>query len=393
MNIVKADRINALPEYLFARIDKTIAQKRQAGVDVINLGIGDPDKPTPNHVIEALGREAANPQNHKYPSSVGLLSYRQAVAQWYKERFGVELDPQREVVSLVGSKEGLFHISWCFLNPGDTVLIGDIHYPVYSIGAQTAGATPYYVPLKPTNNFLPDFSDIPAEVAKKAKLFFVNYPNNPTGAIADEKFYRELIAFARENEIIICHDAAYSEMCFDGYKPPSFLQFLGAKEVGVEFGSVSKAYNMTGWRIGWVVGNPEVAGALGRLKTNYDSGQFQAVQHAAIAGLTGSQDCVEAMRSLYRERRDIAVDALNELGWSLEKTRATFYIWAPVPSGYDSLTFAEAVLEKAGVVVTPGVGYGPGGEGFFRISLTTPTERLREAFQRIKEKIGKMNFR
>ncbi|MFZ5592131.1 MAG: LL-diaminopimelate aminotransferase [Bacillota bacterium] len=392
MPFAEAQRIKNLPPYLFARIEKLIADKKAAGVDIISLGIGDPDLPTPDYIIDELCRQARVAENHQYPSSVGLLSYRQAVADWYKQRFGVELDPKTQVVSLIGSKEGIAHISWCYLDPGDIVLVPDPGYPVYAGGAILAGAQPYYMPLTRENGFLPDLDAIPADIARRAKMMFINYPNNPTGAVADDAFYRRVIDFAREYNILVCHDAAYSEVSYDGYRPPSFLQFPGASEVGIEFNSVSKAYNMTGWRIGWAAGNPAVVEALGRLKSNLDSGQFQAVQYAAIAGLTAPQDFVFQMQKVYQERRDMLVNALNEMGWQLEKPRATFYIWAPVPKGYTSESFAEAVLEKAAVVVTPGTGYGPSGAGYVRMSLTLPTARLEEAVERLKKHIGPVSF-
>lgn len=388
----QAQRIKNLPPYLFARIEKLIEEKRNAGVDIISLGIGDPDLPTPQHIIEELQQQSENPANHQYPSSVGMPAYRKAVADWYQNRFGVELGPATEIVSLIGSKEGIAHISWCYLNQGDTVLVPDPGYPVYAGGAILAGAEPYYMPLHPERGFLPDLGAVPSEVARKAKMMFINYPNNPTGAVAGEKFFHEVIAFAREYNILVCHDAAYSEMSYDGYRPPSFLQFPGAKDVGIEFHSVSKTYNMTGWRIGWAAGHPAVVEALGRLKSNLDSGQFQAIQYAAIKGLTGPQDVVDQMRKVYQERRDILVDALNDMGWKLEKPRATFYVWAPVPAGHTSDSFAELVLEKAGVVITPGNGYGKNGEGFFRLALTVGKDRLVEAMERMKKNIGTVKF-
>ena len=392
MRFEEAQRIKNLPPYLFARIEKVIAEKKEAGIDVISLGIGDPDIPTPQHIITELQKQAVIPENHQYPSSVGMLSYRQAVADFYNRRFQVQLDPKTEVVALIGSKEGIAHISWCYLNPGDLVLVPDPGYPVYSGGAILAGAEPYYMPLTAARGFLPDFSAIPEDVARKAKMMFLNYPNNPTGAVADEKFYQEAIAFAQKYEILICHDNAYSEVSFDGYSPLSFMQIPGAKEVGIEFSSVSKAYNMTGWRIGWAVGNAEVIEALGRFKSNIDSGQFQAVQYAAMAGLSGTQDAVTANNEIYRERRDIVVDGLNAMGWKLEKPKATFYVWAPVPKGFTSASFAEFVIEKAGVVITPGNGYGEQGEGYFRISITMPKERIVEALERMKKNIGQVEF-
>jgi LL-diaminopimelate aminotransferase len=392
LKFVEAQRIRNLPPYLFARIEKLIAAKKEAGVDVISLGIGDPDRPTPVHIIETLVREANNPANHQYPSSVGMLTYRQAVARWYQNRFGIELDPETEVVSLLGSKEGIAHISWCYLNPGDTVLVPDPGYPVYSGGAILAGAEPYYLPLEPEKGYLIDFKSIPRDLAKRAKILFINYPNNPTGAVAGEAFYREVIEFAREYEIFVCHDAAYSDVSFDGYKPPSFLQFPGAKEVGIEFHSVSKTYNMTGWRVGWAAGNAEAVEALGRLKSNIDSGVFQAIQYAAAAGLTGPQEIVTEQNAVYQERRDILIEGLNSLGWNLEKPKATFYVWAPVPRGYTSDSFTELVLDKAGVVITPGTGYGQNGSGYFRMALTIEKERIQEALERIKNTIGKVTF-
>ncbi|KJS75246.1 MAG: aminotransferase [Desulfotomaculum sp. BICA1-6] len=388
----EAQRIKNLPAYLFERIEKLIMEKRAAGVDVISLGIGDPDLPTPDYIIEELKKEAENPVNHQYPSSVGMLSYRKAVADWYQERFGVQLDPAREVVSVIGSKEGIAHISWCYLDPGDTVLVPDPGYPVYAGGSILAGAEPYYMTLKKENGFLPDLDEIPVEIAQRAKMMFINYPNNPTGAVAGDDFYNRVIEFARVYNILIIHDAAYSEVTYDGYMPPSFLQYPGAREVGIEFHSVSKSYNMTGWRIGWAAGHPDVVESLGRLKSNIDSGQFQAIQYAAIKGLTGPKDAVHKMNKIYQERRDIMVDALNSMGWNLEKPKATFYVWAPVPNGYTSESFAELVLEKAGVVITPGTGYGENGAGYFRITLTVSKDRMLEALERMKKNIGQVKL-
>ncbi|MTI79793.1 MAG: LL-diaminopimelate aminotransferase [Firmicutes bacterium] len=392
LNFEQADRVKNLPPYLFARIEKLIAEKREEGIDVISLGIGDPDMPTPEHIVEELKEQAEKTENHQYPSSVGMLSYRQAVADFYKKRFGVELDPKSEVVTLIGSKEGIGHISWCYLNPGDVVLVPDPGYPVYSGGAILAGAKPYAVTLKEENGFKPNYADIPTDVAKKAKMMFINYPNNPTGAVADMKLFEETVAFAKENNILVCHDNAYSEIAFDGYRPPSFLEAKGAKEVGIEFGSVSKPYNMTGWRIGWAAGHPEVVDALGRLKSNVDSGQFQAIQYAAIKGLTGPQDALKKNVDTYDERRQVVVDGLKSLGWNIESPKATFYVWVQVPKGFTSASFAEYVIDKTGVVITPGSGYGESGEGYFRISLTIPKERLQEAFDRMKNSLGKLEF-
>ncbi len=388
----EAKRIQQLPPYLFARIEQRIAQAKEDGVDVISLGIGDPDRPTPKHIIDKAAGQLYNSENHQYPSSVGMLSFRQAVAQYYKNRFNVELDAKSEVVTLIGSKEGIAHISWCYLDPGDISLVPDPGYPVYGTGSALAGAQPYIMPLKAENKFLPDLDAIPEDVAKKAKLMFLNYPNNPTGAIASLDFYKKVVDFAKKYDILVCHDSAYQDLSFDGYLAPSFLEVPGAKEIGIEFGSCSKPYNMTGWRIGWAAGNPQAINALGRLKSNLDSGQFQAIQYAGIAALTGPQDSVKEISKVYQERRDIVVNGLNSMGWKLEAPKSTIYVWAPVPKGYDSISFAEYVFEKSGVVVTPGNGYGEHGEGFFRISLCIEQERIQEALERIKQNIGKVEF-
>ncbi|WP_418792582.1 LL-diaminopimelate aminotransferase [Phosphitispora sp. TUW77] len=392
MKVEEAKRIKQLPPYLFARIEKTIEKAKADGVDVISLGIGDPDRPTPGHVIDTLCEQAQNPENHRYPSSVGMIKYREAVAQYHKERFGIDLDPKNEVVTLIGSKEGIAHISLCYLDPGDVALIPDPGYPVYGIGALLAGAESYTMPLKAENGFLPDLDAIPADIAKKAKLMFVNYPNNPTGAVADDDFYRKLIEFAKKYNVIVCHDAAYQEIAFDGYRPPSFLEYPGAKDVGIEFGSLSKSFNMTGWRIAWAVGNSRVIEALGRIKSNMDSGAFQAVQYAGITALTGPQDCPAEMSEVYKERAKVVIDGLNSMGWNLTMPKATIYLWVPVPKGYTSMSFAEMVFEKTGVVITPGNGYGEYGEGFFRIALTVEKERIEEAIDRLKKNIGPLEF-
>lgn len=388
----EARRIRELPPYLFARIEKKIAEARERGVDIISLGIGDPDMPTPSHVIDKLVAEAHNPENHRYPTSEGLLAFRQAVADWYQRLYGVDLDPRREVVTLIGSKEGIAHISLCYVDPGDINLVPDPGYPVYNIGTLLAGGESYFMPLTAANGFLPDLGAIPSDVARRAKLMFINYPNNPTGAVADLKFFQEVVEFARSYDLIVCHDAAYSEITYDGYRVPSFLQAPGAKEVGIEFNSVSKPYNMTGWRLGWACGRADVIEALARIKSNIDSGAFQAVQYAGIAALTGPQEGLAEVRRVYQERRDIIVEGFNSLGWHLEKPKATFYVWAPVPRGYTSASFAEMVLEKAGVIITPGNGYGNYGEGYFRIALTISKERMQEAIERLRRVLGKVEF-
>lgn len=385
-------KMKTLPPYLFARIEQKIADARTKGLDLISLGIGDPDLPTPPHILDAMTESLRNPANHQYPSSVGLLSFRQAVAAFYRRRFGVELDPQTEVVSLIGSKEGIAHISFCYLDPGDLSLVPDPGYPVYGIGTLLAGGTAYSLPLVVENGFKPVLADIPTAVAKKAKLMFLNYPNNPTGAVAGLDFFNEVVAFAREFNILVCHDAAYTEIAYDGYRPPSFLMAPGAKEIGIEFHSLSKTYNMTGWRVGWACGNPDAVEVLGRFKSNVDSGVFQAIQEAGIAALRGDQSCVEEMRRIYQERRDLVIAGLQAMGWRPAAPQAGIYVWAPTPKGFTAESFAELVLEKAKVIITPGRGYGERGEGFFRISLTTPTDRLRTALNRMQATLGRVEF-
>jgi LL-diaminopimelate aminotransferase len=388
----QANRMQTLPPYLFARIEKMIEEKKAQGIDIISLGIGDPDRPTPDFVIDKMIEQVKNPANHQYPSSVGMLSYRTGVADWYRKKYQVDLDPQTEVVALIGSKEGIANINYCYVNPGDINLVPDPGYPVYGIGTLLAGGEPYYMPLLKENGFLPDLQAIPEEVAKKAKILWLNYPNNPTGAVATLDFFREVVAFAKEYDLLVCHDHAYSELAFDGYRPPSFLQADGAKEVGIEFNSLSKPFNMTGWRIGWAAGNKEMIETLGRYKSNVDSGAFQAVQYAGLAGLASDGSFIEKMQKVYAERRDLIIAGLNSMGWNLIAPAATFYIWAPVPKGYSSEGFAEFVLERAGVVVTPGNGYGAHGEGYFRISLTIEKDRIEEALTRMKNALGKFEF-
>jgi LL-diaminopimelate aminotransferase len=383
----QARRITSLPPYLFAEIDRKIAEARRRGVDVISLGIGDPDQPTPASVVEEACRQARDPANHRYPSYEGLPAFRQAVAGWYERRFGVRLDPQAEVVTLIGSKEGIAHLSLCYVDPGDVNLVPDPGYPVYEIGTSFAGGTVHRMPLLAARGFLPDLTAIPTEVARRAKLLFLNYPNNPTGAVASPGFFAEVVAFARQYDVLVCHDAAYSEISFDGYVAPSFLETPGAREVGVEFHSLSKTYNMTGWRIGWMVGNAAAVEALGRVKTNIDSGVFQAIQYAGAVALRDEASHPQAMSRLYQERRDLLCDGLRNLGWPIEPPRASIYVWVPCPPGTTSTAFATLLLETAGVVVTPGVGYGQHGEGYFRLSLSVGISRIREALSRL-EKAG-----
>lgn len=378
-----ADRLKRLPPYLFAEIDRQKKEARARGADLIDLGIGDPDIPSPPHVIEALARAARDPKNHRYPDYEGLLAFREAAAAWYRRRFGVTLDPAAEVLTLIGSKEGTAHIPLAFCNPGDVVLVPDPGYPVYQAGTLFAGAEPYFLPLRGDHDFLPDLDAVPAEVARRARMIFLNYPNNPTAACATLEFFERLVRFAERWGLIVCHDAMYSEIRFDGERPLSFLQVPGAKEVGVEFHSLSKTYSMTGWRIGFCVGNREVLAGLGKVKTNVDSGVFQAVQEAAIAALTGPQEYVAEVQRTYQERRDVVVQGLRRLGLPVLVPRATFFVWAPVPKGLASTEWAERLLREAEVVVTPGVGFGPHGEGYYRIALTVDKARLAEAMERL----------
>ncbi len=372
-----------LPPYLFADISRTVSRLRAEGQDVISLGIGDPDLPTPEPIIEALTRAARDPVNHRYPESEGLPELRAAIADWYWRRFGVSLDPNSEVVPLIGSKEGIAHIPLALIDPGDIVLVPDPGYPVYTSGAVFAGGEVFYLPLKEERGFLPDLGTVPTEVARRAKLLWINYPNNPTGATADGAFFQEVIEFARQFDIVVCHDAAYTEVAFDGYRPDSFLQVAGARDVGVEFHSLSKTYNMTGWRVGMAVGNPELIRALTQVKTNFDSGIPQAIQWAAVTALRGPNEWVEANNRVYRRRRDLAVEALRAAGFEVRPPKAGFYLWVRTPNGQPSIEFALRLLEATAVVVTPGVGFGPNGEGYFRISLTTPDDRLEEALRRL----------
>ena len=376
-------RIEKLPPYLFVEISKKIARKKAKGEEVISFAVGDPDMPTPGHIINRLCQAAQEPANHHYPETEGLPKLRQAIADWYGERFGISLNADTEVLPLIGSKEGIGHIAWCYIDPGDVALIPDPAYPVYGISTTLAGGEPYYMPLTRENSFLPDFEAIPEEVAKKTKLLWINYPNNPTAAVADVDFYRRVIRFARKYDIAVCHDGPYSEIAFDGYKPASFLEVDGAREVGVEFHSLSKSYNMTGWRIGMVVGNADMVKALKNFKSNLDSGIPQAIQFAAIEALSGPQDCIQKHNDIYQRRRDLLVEALNDIGLEAAIPKASLYIWAKVPEGYTAIEFANDLLEKVGVVVTPGTGYGQYGEGYVRLSLTIPDAGLVKGISRL----------
>jgi LL-diaminopimelate aminotransferase len=376
-----ADRINSLPPYLFAAIDRARQDAIKKGVDIINLSIGDPDMPTPPPIVEAMRKSIGNPARHRYPSYEGMLSFRDAAAKWYKKMMNIDLDPENEVLTLIGSKEGIAHIPLAFLNPGDLSLVPDPGYPVYNIGSILADGKPFKMPLLKENDFLPDLAAIPINIAKKAKIMFLNYPNNPTSATATAGFFEEVVDFANENKILIIHDNAYSEMTYDGYKAPSFLNTSGAKEVGIEMHSLSKTYNMTGWRLGFAVGNRDILAGLGKVKTNVDSGAFEAIQEAGIAALSGSQECVHEMNRIYKERRDALVTGLNELGLDVKPPRATFYVWVRIKG--KSLDFTKMLLEKAGIVATPGVGFGEYGEGYIRFALTQPVERINEGVERM----------
>ncbi len=376
-------RVEQLPPYLFVEISKKIAEKKAKGEDIVNFSIGDPDIPTPAHIIERLCQAAKDPANHRYPESEGLPELRRAMAEWYQKRFGVSLNADTEVLPLIGSKEGVAHISFCFIDYRDIALLPDPSYPVYPVSTMLAGGNPYYLPLTAENAFLPDLGAIPAYILRKAKLLWINYPNNPTGAVADLDFFNKVVEFARQNNLAVCHEGVYSEVAFDEYQPVSFMQAEGAKEVGVEFHSLSKTYNMTGWRIGMVVGNADMVDALKRLKSNLDSGIPQAIQYAAIEALSGSQDCVQEHNAIYQRRRDLVIDVLNNIGLKAQPPKATLYIWARVPEGYTSMEFATDLLEKVGVVVTPGVGYGKQGEGYIRLSLTVPDASLVKGLSRL----------
>jgi len=384
LKIVQADRLQALPPYLFAELDRMKAKVAARGIDIISLGVGDPDLPTLPNIIDRLKKAVDNPAHHGYPSYEGMPSFRQAVATWYGHRFGVKLDAGSEIVSLIGSKEGIAHAPLAFVNPGDVVLCPDPGYPVYSIGTMFAGGQTHIMPLLEENLFLPDLSAIPADVLDRARLMFLNYPNNPTSATATVEFFEEVVAFAARHNILVCHDAAYTEVYYDGERPMSFLQTPGASEVGIEFHSLSKTYNMTGWRIGWVCGNEEAISAIGKIKTNIDSGIFQAIQEAGIEALEGDQQPVDDLRGIYQARRDLACDFLAKNGFSFLMPKATFYLWVRTPEGLSSAQFAGRILQDTGVVLTPGNGFGAHGEGYFRISLTVNEERLQEALDRIE---------
>lgn len=379
-----AQRVEQLPPYLFARISQLIAQKRSEGVDVISLGIGDPDIPTPDYLLDVLRQATSVPANHRYPESDGLPEFRQAIARWYQKRHGVTLDPDKEIVPLIGSKEGIAHLPLCLIDPGDTALITDPGYPVYEVATMFAGGITVKVPLREEDGWLPRLDEIPAETARAAKVIWLNYPNNPTGAIADRSFYERAVAWAKQYDVVIAHDLAYADVAYDGYVPMSILEVDGAKDVAIEFNSLSKSFNMTGWRLGMAVGNATLVNALTRVKTNMDSGIPQAIQQMAIAALDDPRDTIKRHNDIYSKRRDRAIAVLRQLGLRVEPPKASLYIWARLPEGERSSgDFAARLIDATGVVVTPGASYGPAGEGYIRISLTTPDDRLDEALRRL----------
>ncbi len=383
-----SERVESLPPYLFAEIERKVAAKRAAGVDIISLGIGDPDSPTPEHIVQAMIEGVRTARNHQYPTNRGTAEFRAAVASYYHNRFGVRLDQDSEIVPLLGAKEGIAHICFALLNEGDLCLSADPGYPVYTTGPLIASGRAVHLPLRPELGFQPDLAAIDDETLARARMIFVSYPNNPTGAVIEDDFFTRLVAFAREHDIVVVHDNAYADITFDGYVAPSFLQTPGAREVGVELFSLSKSYNMTGWRAGAIVGSPAVVDAYWRLKTNMDSGMFGALQHAAAVALTGPQDSVAELCRLYAHRRDLLVAALGRVGIGVEPPKGTIYLWAPVPAGHTSGSFAELVLNQADVIVSPGAAYGPSGEGYVRFSLTVPDDRLNEAVARIEERVS-----
>ena len=379
-----ARRIEQLPPYLFVEISRKIAQKRAEGIDVVTFAIGDPDIPTPSHILDRLQEASQDPPNHRYPESEGLPELRRAVAQWYEERFGVTLDPDKEILPLIGAKEGIGHAALCFIDPGDVALVPDPGYPVYSVGTMFAGGECHWMPLVEENQWLPDLKAIPSEVADRAKAMWLNYPNNPTGAIAGEDFFEEVVDFAKRHNVPVLHDAPYTEVAYDDYRPMSFLQAPGAKDVGIEFHSLSKSYNMTGWRIGMAVGNAEMINALMRVKSNLDSGIPQAIQHAAIEALQGPQDCIQEHNWIYQRRRDKVVATLRQIGLEVSVPRASLYVWAKLPPGWKSGAFSALLIEEKAIVVTPGAGYGRYGEGYIRLSLTIADEQMEKGLERLR---------
>lgn len=380
-----SERLELIPPYLFAEIDRKIAEAKAKGADVISLGIGDPDTPTLPPVVEAMHKAIDNPANHDYPPYNGTASFRKTACEWMKNRFGVELDADTEMLANIGSKEAIAHVFFAFVDKGDYTLIPDPGYPVYKNATIFAGGTPFSMPLLEENGYLPDFDKIPEDVAKKAKLMFLNYPNNPTGAVCDLDFLKKAVDYCKKYDILLCFDQAYCEMTYDGYVAPSVLQVEGGKDVALEFYSHSKSYNMTGWRVGWVCGNKDAVKALGTIKNNIDSGTFKAIQDAAIAAFNVDKSYIDRLNNMYQERRDAAEEGLRELGWDIKPSKATFYLWLPVPKGMTSEEFVTVMLEKASVVVPPGNGYGKYGEGYFRVALTKDVDTIKKCIQRMKD--------
>jgi len=392
MGIDTSHRLKKLPPYLFLEIDRIKRKAIKQGKDIIDFGVGDPDQPTPSYIIDSLYKAAQDPVNHRYALDQGMPALRQAIASWYRRRFGVLLNPESEILPLIGSKEGIAHLPLAILNPGDYSLILDPCYPPYRGGTILAGAKVYPLPLIEKNDFIPELKNIPNDILKKAKLLYINYPNNPTAAVAKKKFYKEVVRFARKNNIIVISDLAYSEICFDGFKAPSFLEVEGARFVGIEFHSLSKTCNMTGWRIGWACGNKNLVSALAKIKSNIDSGIFSAIQIAGIAALKGWQNHINKICQLYQERRDILVEGLNSLGWQVDKPKATFYLWAKIPKRAfsaakksNSMVFVQRLLKETGIVATPGIGFGKYGEGYVRFALTIDKEEIKEAIVRLRK--------
>ena len=381
----QSERLNKIPPYLFAEIDRKISEARAKGIDIISLGIGDPDTPTIPTVVEAMHQAIDDPSTHDYPPYNGTVEFREASTKWMKNRFGIELDANTEMLANIGSKEAIAHVFFAYIDEGDYTLIPDPGYPVYKNATIFAGGTPYSMPLLAENKFLPDFDKIPEDIAKKSKLMFLNYPNNPTGATCELDLFEKAVAFCKKYDILLCHDQAYCEMTYDGYIAPSVFQVEGAKDIAIEFFSHSKSYNMTGWRVGFVAGNASAIKALGTIKNNIDSGVFKAIQHAAAKAYEAPKAQIEALNKMYKERKDVAEAGLKELGWDITPSKATFYLWLPVPKGFTSEEFVSIMLEKAGVVVPPGNGYGTYGEGYFRIAVTKDSATIKKALLRMKE--------
>lgn len=387
MKIERSERIKKLPPYLFVELDKAKRKAREEGRDIIDLGIGDPDISTPNFIIDALSRAARDPKNHRYPLDQGLPEFRKAISAWFIKRYGTLLDPETEILPLIGSKEGIAHMPLAFVNPGDVVLVPDPCYPPYKSGTLFAGAEPVLMPLTEKNKFLPDLRAVNHAILHKVRMMFINYPNNPTGAVCDKRFFKDVVDFAKKHNIIVCQDAAYSEMGYDGYKAPSIFEVEGAKDVAIEFHSLSKTFNMTGWRIGFACGNRELIEGLAKIKSNMDSGVFFAIQWAGVAALANYDKHIRAVSKVYEERRDVLIEGLKALGWDVSKPSATFYVWTKVPHRFTSATFSTALLEKCDIVATPGNGFGENGEGYVRFALTVDKRRIKEAVDRIKKRL------